>query len=771
MELKRGKTFIKSSLQISHERPSDSAATAPVKEDASLWSVSLGGQQRLHSEKGSQTSPSAQGHGRNPNKGAHPNPDGGPVALCEATFKLVRKSKTHDSVLGAGTATTTTGQLVGSTSFPGTPSGPRMIDYRHFVPQMPFVPAVVKSIPKKRISLKRPKKCFRNLFHICRNKTENVAALAGKGKSLSSPGDPLVVAGQQGKAFFSLGEGLELDSLGPDLSDSELLPDSLDLCQVLCEDVASLKSFDSLTGCGEIFADESSVPSLELKDNLKSPTQMSQASESKAPMGPSWSMEQLASPAQKEVSSFTKFWDSTTHSVQQQQHTLLGSWPAGPQGTDTAQPRPDMAELVKLPLFPYRGPPSGSQASSIDTGTPKSEQPESVSTSDEGYYDSFSPGLEEASGPTTPAVVFPRDSYSGDALYELFYDPSKGPVGPSLDDELGVSGSLSGPALGTPLSMCSFHVGAEENLAPAPSPDLLSQGFLKSSWKGKECLLKLCDTELAITMGIVNWLRRTPPAATPSPVEPEDPVSLPKGSWRQEEKLEGKRNQATVCSATGRKAHLNTQSLLARESTISGVMAKGTMTRSQDPPMEQETHGHSAGSLSVESAATTATDTSRKIKATSLPAWPSSQKAAGPPGNVRHCQGPGRPGYGGRTLEAGPALAGCLTHVAALQICSDGQPPRQDTGSGLFRQPQAWSPDFLQQKKTSSFPSEVTICCLPSLATSQEQKHPDFILNLIQLRAEPTSLEAKACASMEDLKLQLSPKAAEQAAHRSCLDW
>ena len=101
-----------------------------------------------------------------------------------------------------------------------------------------------------------------------------------------------------------------------------------------------------------------------------------------------------------------------------------------------------------------------------------------MSTSDEGYYDSFSPGLEEdkkeAPSPGTPTAAFPRDSYSGDALYELFYDPAEGPGSPSLDDDLCVSESPSGPALGAPLSMCSFHVGAEENLAPVPGPDLLS---------------------------------------------------------------------------------------------------------------------------------------------------------------------------------------------------------------------------------------------------------------------------------------------------------
>ena len=205
MELKRGKTFIKSSLQTDHEKPPDPAATALTTEDA----ISLGGQQLPHSERGPQVSPSTQGYNRCSDREAQPDTNGGPAALCGTTFKLVRKSKNHDSVPRADRAATATGQLVGSASFPGTPSSQRMIDYRHFVPQMPFVPAVAKSIPRKRISLKRPKKCFRNLFHIRRNKTENLPSTKGEG--LSSPEGPSETGGQRGIAFLPLGEELGLD--------------------------------------------------------------------------------------------------------------------------------------------------------------------------------------------------------------------------------------------------------------------------------------------------------------------------------------------------------------------------------------------------------------------------------------------------------------------------------------------------------------------------------------------------------------------------------
>ncbi|XP_057603154.1 APC membrane recruitment protein 3 [Hippopotamus amphibius kiboko] len=806
MELKRGKTFIKSSLQIDHEKPPDPAAAAPATEDA----VSPGSQQQPRSERGPQVSPSTQGYDKCSDKGAQPDASGGPAALCGATFKLVRKSKTHNSVPRADREAAATGQLVSSASFSGAPSNQRMIDYRHFVPQMPFVPAVAKSIPRKRISLKRPKKCFRNLFHIRRNKTENLASLATKGKGLSSPEGPSEAGGQRGKAFFPLGEGLELDGLCQDLSDSEFLPDSsFDLCRALCEDVASLKSFDSLTGCGEIFADESSVPSLELNEGLESPARASQAPDSKPSRGPfQGSMEQLASPARNEMSDFAKFWDHVNHSVRQQQRALLGPWLGGPQGSDTDQPRPDVAGLAELPLCPCRDPPSSSKASSIDTGTPKSERPESVSTSDEGYYDSFSPGLEEdkkeAPSPGTPAAAFPRDSYSGDALYELFYDPTEGPGSPSLDDDLCVSESLSGPALGAPLSMCSFHLGAEENLAPAPGPDLLSQSFLQSSWRGKECLLKLCDTELAITMGIINWLRRAPelrasPASAPGePATPPEGLAEKPGTGSEKVgldpvRLEGRGTQALDAGGTPVNSAPSMQELRACSGTngplagVSEVLAgaeQGTSSPSSDPSLEcvqvsgeEGTQGHPEGS-SVGSAAPMATNTSSKNKVPNPSAWPGSQEPR-LPGNLGCFQGPWRPGLGGSTVNSELTLTGCVAQVAALQIHPDcqppaAQPPRQNTGSRLCRQPQARGPDILQQKQPNSFPSGAAICGLPSLASPlhgpQDQRCPRHVLDLSQLRVEPARLGAPPRASVEDQPLQLSPGAGEQAAHGGHLD-
>lgn len=102
------------------------------------------------------------------------------------------------------------------------------------------------------------------------------------------------------------------------------------------------------------------------------------------------------------------------------------------------------------------------------------------------------------------------------------------------------------------------------------------------------------------------------------------------------------------------------------------------------------------------------------------------------------------------------------------------QPSRPDMGSGLCGQPQARSPDILQQRQPNSFHSVAAICVLPSLGSPlhspQDQRCPGRILDLSRLRVEPTRLHAQTSASLEDQPLQLSLRAPEQAAHGGQLD-
>ncbi|NXM73816.1 AMER3 protein, partial [Serilophus lunatus] len=561
MELKRGKTFIKSSVQ--HEKV-PSVQTVPTNKDemGKDKKAALEGAQSmaevqlacLTTHKNYRYSTRAMKNGAG---------DHSLEKSSGSSYKLVRKSKTHECVSEAdkaehcspssraceeGVSGKGKGRLVNSISFSGMSSSSskkecvvspsqsacssEMIDYRNFVPQMPFVPAVAKTIPRKRISLKRSKKGLRDIFHIRKSKPESLTFLVEKDKNLSSPGCKSEFSGRLAKYLFKTGETFAADCLSQDCSDSELQSDSsYDCCNTLCEDVASLKSFDSLTGCGEIFADESSAH-LELENSKDLLLRRSKHKDSPVMGSFQGGVEQLASPGQNETVEFAKFWDNINKSVRLHQSALFEKKLRKVPGSDTEKAVSQAAiSVTDLQVSPGKEG-DNSKDSSTETETPKSENQESTSTSDEGYYDSFSPGqddeLKEAQTPGVPGR-FPRDSYSGDALYELFYDPNEVKINPVLDDDLCASETVSEQAIEIPLSIYSFHVGAEENMASQPTLDIISQGFFHSTWKGKECLLKLCDTELSLTMGIINWLRKYSGIIS-SPDSLQSPQSQPEKS-------------------------------------------------------------------------------------------------------------------------------------------------------------------------------------------------------------------------------------------------
>ncbi|XP_074906516.1 APC membrane recruitment protein 2 isoform X2 [Buteo buteo] len=63
------------------------------------------------------------------------------------------------------------------------------------------------------------------------------------------------------------------------------------------------------------------------------------------------------------------------------------------------------------------------------------EQHEGVPNSDEGYWDSTTPGPEEDGSTSIQKETIPRDSYSGDALYDLYTEPDENPpAGPAGEE-------------------------------------------------------------------------------------------------------------------------------------------------------------------------------------------------------------------------------------------------------------------------------------------------------------------------------------------------
>ncbi|XP_067310090.1 APC membrane recruitment protein 3 [Pseudorasbora parva] len=447
----------------------------------------------------------------------------------------VKKSRTHDCVRGMGLQAESPGykdgtnwrhhhKLVTSVSFSGFEAPLRLlrenrdtsgsshdiIDYRNLTPQVPFVPCIAKSIPKKRISLRKPRKAIKDLFVHKRHKHEKA----------TSPSTPCHVAGEHIPTLKQTRKTVRHRERAPARSRyndnlSETPSDSSsECCANVCEDAASLKSFGSQAGCGEIFADDLVSP-----EGIFSPEHDKVACEalrrSPTTAGFQGGKECLASPAHAEVLDMFGLWETLNrtlhlgHSSNAMEHptqstTPFMKSPSTSKSEDVTAKTPQSVESEIRELNP-------------EVVTPKSDN--QGNTSDEGYCDYVSPGFEECSRSSLTPVhsnKIPRDTYSGDALYELFCDPSETEITPIFDDEMDLTDSIVGQCSDYPLSMYSFHVGSEENLAPPLTRDFVGQELLESKWTGKDCLLKLCDTEISLAMGIVNWLKHRTDKSNPT---------------------------------------------------------------------------------------------------------------------------------------------------------------------------------------------------------------------------------------------------------------
>ncbi|XP_068136809.1 APC membrane recruitment protein 3 [Hyperolius riggenbachi] len=424
--------------------------------------------------------------------------------------KLIKKSKTSDCVSREEKpekAPSGRGRLPSSVSSPGLIEDPgdkrnslqatrssaskqTMIDYRNFVPQLPFVPSVAKSLPRKRISLRKSKKSLKNIFNLKRNKQQDTISedeslqtvnVETKGEKISPKESP-----------SNTGDMCSNELLAPELPECEMYTDAISSFKALCEDVASLKSFDSFTGCGEIYADEcSSFIDIEncRVTFISKPSPITACFQGGG--------ERLASPAKSESIDFSRL------------HGHVKSLPRNvcANGMFDTKATPESNEHVRNEVNNVV-PGDQISVSTYNDLTSSSEninEPESPkSTSDEGYYDSYSPGVDDNKSELEAHRPFPRDSYSGDALYEFFCDSGETKQWPSQDCVLPSSGHTAE----RPSSIYSFCVGSEETMASQPPSDLAGEGALQSTWKGRECLLKLCDTELTLSMGMVNWLKR-----------------------------------------------------------------------------------------------------------------------------------------------------------------------------------------------------------------------------------------------------------------------
>ncbi|XP_051824068.1 APC membrane recruitment protein 1 [Antechinus flavipes] len=188
-----------------------------------------------------------------------------------------------------------------------------------------------------------------------------------------------------------------------------------DQLNLLFGDVTSLKSFDSLTGCGDIIAEQDvdsiseSVVSAERGPGRES------AKRSSCLVTYQGGGEEMAMPEEME--------EEEEEEEEEEDETMRHL----SERADSAQEETAMycltRELVPHSCYLFEGAQPYANPEPAELLTPQSDQQESAPNSDEGYYDSNTPGPEDDCGDglgPTKKDRLPRDSYSGDALYEFF---------------------------------------------------------------------------------------------------------------------------------------------------------------------------------------------------------------------------------------------------------------------------------------------------------------------------------------------------------------
>ncbi|NWS79165.1 AMER1 protein, partial [Crotophaga sulcirostris] len=172
-----------------------------------------------------------------------------------------------------------------------------------------------------------------------------------------------------------------------------------DLLNLILGDVASLKSFDSLTGCGDDIAEPDITDSTLSVEHSREAAKRSSCLVTFQGGG-----EEMAIPEEAEEF-LHQPWDSS----------VAGDRSYGAQVSRSSLETHAPCEAEAHPYV-------GETMDGIDLLTPQSDQQESAPNSDEGYYDSTTPGLEDEAGDGLGEIKkdrLPRDSYSGDALYEF----------------------------------------------------------------------------------------------------------------------------------------------------------------------------------------------------------------------------------------------------------------------------------------------------------------------------------------------------------------
>ncbi|NXI62631.1 AMER1 protein, partial [Anseranas semipalmata] len=243
---------------------------------------------------------------------------------------------------------------------------------------------------------------------------------AGKG---SSEGDAVAMPGDRDA----------LDNDPPSLHSGDQL-------SLIFGDVTSLKSFDSLTGCGDIIAEPDILSIAESTISVE--RSRDAAKRSSCLVTYQGGGEEMAMPEEAEEY-LQQMWDSAAEGDRSYEAQL-------PPAVSSHEPQAVSSKLEPRGLHEVEAHPyAGGAMDGVELLTPQSDQQESAPNSDEGYYDSTTPGPEDEGGDGLCEIKkdrLPRDSYSGDALYE-FYEPDDMLMSPSHGEESLFESKVSHPEI------------------------------------------------------------------------------------------------------------------------------------------------------------------------------------------------------------------------------------------------------------------------------------------------------------------------------------
>ncbi|KAM9022104.1 APC membrane recruitment protein 2 isoform 2-T2 [Ara ararauna] len=191
----------------------------------------------------------------------------------------------------------------------------------------------------------------------------------------------------------------------------------------------------AITGCGDIIADheedvgsgsggcEKSTPGAgKLGASKKHPTMVAYQGGG----------EEMASPDQVDDTCLQEFWDMLSQT--EETPTGGGGGTKKPEGLKESRGAEGAQSRAVGKRGGFHQIPIHLNHKEEQKGREK-EQHEGVPNSDEGYWDSTTPGPEEDSSTSIQKETIPRDSYSGDALYDLYAEPGENPpAAPTVEE-------------------------------------------------------------------------------------------------------------------------------------------------------------------------------------------------------------------------------------------------------------------------------------------------------------------------------------------------